>query len=164
MIQRFFSLSRYLVLIAVTGSFVAAVALLLYGGISVFMLLADTVQNTSISSKGAKVLALGLIESIDLFLLGTVFYIIALGLYELFIDDTVSLPHWLVIHTLDDLKNKLIGVIVVVMAVVFLGHVVKWHGEQELIWLGGAIALVVTALTYFLGQKKKAPSGGDSGH
>jgi len=60
-----------------------------------------------------------------------------------------------VIHTLDDLKNKLIGVIVVVMAVVFLGHVVKWHGEQELIWLGGAIALVTSALTYFLSNKKK---------
>ena len=56
---------------------------------------------------------------------------------------------------IDDLKNKLIGVIVVVMAVVFLGHVVKWHGEQELIWLGGAIALVTASLTWFVGSKKK---------
>ncbi len=155
MIQRMLSSSRYLVLIAVAGTFLAALTLLLYGGISVFQLIADAIMLAEISSKTGKTLVLGFIESIDLFLLGTVFFIISLGLYELFIDDTIALPAWLVIHTLDDLKNKLIGVIIVVMAVVFLGHVIKWHGEQELLWLGGAISLVTAALTWFLGGKKK---------
>jgi uncharacterized membrane protein YqhA len=155
MIERLLSSSRYLVLIAVAGTFLASVTLLLYGGFSIFQIITDTIQHLQTSSKGGKALALGFIETIDLFLLGTVFFIISMGLYELFIDDTIQLPAWLVIHTLDDLKNKLIGVIVVVMAVVFLGHVVKWHGEQELIWLGGAIALVTSALTYFLSNKKK---------
>lgn len=155
MIQRILSSSRYLVLIAVIGTFLSALTLLLFGGISVVQLIADTVIQADISGKTGKLLVLGFIEAIDLFLLGTVFFIISLGLYELFIDDTIKLPAWLVIHTLDDLKNKLIGVIVVVMGVVFLGHVIKWHGEQELLWLGGAIALVTTALTYFLGSKKK---------
>ena len=155
MMQKILSSSRYLVLIAVAGAFLAALTLLVYGGISVFQLITDAVMHAEISSKTGKTLVLGFIESIDLFLLGTVFFIISLGLYELFIDDTIALPAWLVIHTLDDLKNKLIGVIVVVMAVVFLGHVVKWHGEQELIWLGGAIALVTASLTWFVGSKKK---------
>ena len=155
MMQKLLSSSRYLVLIAVAGAFLAALTLLVYGGISVFQLITDAVMHAEISSKTGKTLVLGFIESIDLFLLGTVFFIISLGLYELFIDDTIALPAWLVIHTLDDLKNKLIGVIVVVMAVVFLGHVVKWHGEQELIWLGGAIALVTASLTWFVGSKKK---------
>jgi uncharacterized membrane protein YqhA len=155
MMQKLLSSSRYLVLIAVLGSFFASLALLLYGGISIFQLIADTIRQAQVSGKGGKILALGFIEAIDLFLLGTVFLIISLGLYELFIDDTIALPGWLVIHTLDDLKNKLIGVIVVVMSVVFLGHVVNWHGEQELLWLGGAIALVTAGLTYFVGNKKK---------
>lgn len=155
MMQKLLSSSRYLVLIAVAGSFLAALTLLVYGGISVFQLIADAIMHAEVSSKTGKTLVLGFIESIDLFLLGTVFFIISLGLYELFIDDTITLPAWLVIHTLDDLKNKLIGVIVVVMAVVFLGHVVKWHGEQELIWLGGAISLVTASLTWFVGGKKK---------
>ncbi|AOS84920.1 hypothetical protein BIU88_12745 [Chlorobaculum limnaeum] len=155
MIQRMLSSSRYLVLVAVAGTFLAALTLLVYGGISVFQLIADAIMHGEISSKTGKTLVLGFIEAIDLFLLGTVFFIISLGLYELFIDDTIVLPAWLVIHTLDDLKNKLIGVIVVVMAVVFLGHVIKWHGEQELIWFGGSIALVTAALTWFLGNKKK---------
>jgi uncharacterized membrane protein YqhA len=153
--QRLLSSSRYLILIAILGTFLASLTLLVYGGISIFQLIADTVIHAQVTSKGGKILALGFIESIDLFLLGTVFFIISLGLYELFIDDTIDLPDWLVIHTLDDLKNKLIGVIVVVMSVVFLGHVVQWHGEQELIWLGGAIALVTVGLTYFVRSKKK---------
>lgn len=155
MMQKVLSSSRYLVLIAVAGTFLASLTLLVYGGISIFQLIADAIQQAQVSGKGGKILALGFIETIDLFLLGTVFFIISLGLYELFIDDTISLPEWLVIHTLDDLKNKLLGVVVVVMAVVFLGHVVNWHGEQELLWLGGAIALVAASLTWFLGSKKK---------
>jgi uncharacterized membrane protein YqhA len=153
--QRFLSVSRYLVIIAVAGSLIAATTLLCYGGISIVLLISDTLQKSTISTTGAKVLSLALIETIDLFLLGTVFYIIALGLYELFIDDTIPLPDWLVIHTLDDLKDKLIGVIVVVMAVVFLGHAVNWHGEPEIVSFGAAIALVIAALTWFLGHKKK---------
>lgn len=155
MIKRLLSSSRYLVLIAVIGTFLASLTLLIFGGISVVQLIGDTVMHAQITSKTGKALTLGFIEAIDLFLLGTVFFMISLGLYELFIDDTIPVPDWLEIHTLDDLKDKLIGVIVVVMGVVFLGHVIKWHGEQELIWLGGAIALVTAGLTWFVSNKKK---------
>jgi uncharacterized membrane protein YqhA len=153
--QRVLSASRYLIMIAVLGSFIAATTLLIYGGLEAIVLVIDTIQSADISSKGAKTLALAFIEMVDVYLLGTVFYIIALGLYELFIDDLPSLPKWLVIRTLDDLKDKLIGVIIVVMGVLFLGQVVTWDGERNLLNLGGAIALVVAALTYFLSQKKR---------
>jgi uncharacterized membrane protein YqhA len=153
--RRFFSFTRPLVIIAVAGSFIAGAATLAFGGFSVFRLLFDLVQAGDFGNKAAKMLALGFIETADLFLLGTVFLIIALGLCELFIDETIPVPGWLVIRTLDDLKNKLIGVIVVVMAVVFLGHVVNWHGEPEILYLGAAIALVIAALTWFLDARKK---------
>ena len=68
-----------------------------------------------ISSKNSKKLVVAMIEVIDLFLLGTVFYITALGLYELFISDNIDVPEWLEIHTIDDLKGKLISVVVVVL-------------------------------------------------
>ena len=86
-------------------------------------------------------------------MLGTVIYIIAIGLYELFIDDQIQLPDWLEIHTLDDLKDKLIGVIVVVLAVLFLGQIVAWDGQRDLLSYGVSIALVIAALTYFLRGK-----------
>ncbi|HSN46841.1 MAG TPA: YqhA family protein, partial [Casimicrobiaceae bacterium] len=98
-----------------------------------------------------------LIEIVDLFLLGTVFLIIALGLYELFISDKLDLPHWLVIRTLDDLKHKLIGVVVVVTAVLFLGQVVTWDGERDILGFGVAIAVVIAALTWFLATAAKKP-------
>jgi uncharacterized membrane protein YqhA len=107
------------------------------------------------SGKGAKGLVLAFIELTDLFLLATVMYVIAIGLFELFVDDRLDLPEWLEIHNLDDLKQKLIGVLIVVMGVVFLGQVVTWDGERNLLTLGGGIALVIAALTYFLSQKPK---------
>ena len=52
-----------------------------------------------------------------LFLLSTVFYITALGLYELFIDDRIKVPEWLGIHDIVDLKAKLISVTILVLSV-----------------------------------------------
>jgi uncharacterized membrane protein YqhA len=154
MLSRALAKSRYLVLIAVLGSALAAFVLVIYGGISIYNVIAQTFQE-SVSNKGIKSLALSFIEIIDVFLLATVFYIIAVGLYELFIDDKVPLlPAWLEIHTLDDLKNKLISVVIVVMGVLFLGNVVSWKGDPSILYLGAAVALMITALTYFLGQQK----------
>ena len=79
---------------------------------------------------------------------------IALGFYELFIDPGLKLPEWLQFRTFDDLKLKLVGVVVVVLAVLFLGHVVGWNGERDLLRLGAGIALVIAALTYFLSISK----------
>jgi uncharacterized membrane protein YqhA len=123
------------------------------------VLMAETVRKRSISGSGAKTLALSFIEVVDIFLLGTIFYIVALGLYELFIDDTVKLPDWLQIHDLDDLKSKLIGVVIVVLGVLFLGQVVTWDGERDLLNFGIAVAVVIATLTYFLGLNAKKDKG-----
>ncbi len=150
---------RYMVIIGVIGAFLAAISLFVYGGILTVQQIIETIQAGHVSSKGSKSLMLSFVEIADIFLLGTVMYIISTGLYELFIDDNIELPGWLEIHTLDDLKQKLVGVIVVVMGVVFLGNVIKWHGETEIIYYGAAIAFMVAALTYFTSQKKKKDEG-----
>ena len=101
------------------------------------------------TEKITKVVSISFIEVIDLFLIGTVFYITALGLYELFIDDNLTLPGWLVVRNLDDLKGKLINGVVVIMAVFFLGTLVNWDGQSNLLQLGGSVALMIAALTAF---------------
>ncbi|MCE8007844.1 MAG: YqhA family protein [Aestuariivita sp.] len=166
MISRTLGASRFLIILAVLGSLLAAATLLIYGVLEAGQLILATLEKAEISRKGAKALALEFIEIVDLFLLGTVFYIIALGLYELFIDTNIRVPEWLEIKTLDDLKNKLIGVVIVVLGVLFLGQVVGWDGERDLLGFGAAIALVIAALTYFLGLKTsgkepKTPPSGD---
>ena len=154
-IRRILAASRFLTLFAVAGSFAAFVALLVSGAIRTVLILAHSLTAPDVSAKGLKTLSLAFIEIIDVFLLATVFYVVALGLYELFIDDEVELPAWLAIHDLEDLKVKLTSIVVVVLGVVFLGHAVKWDGGVELLHLGAAIALVVGALTYFLSQKTR---------
>jgi uncharacterized membrane protein YqhA len=93
----------------------------------------------------------------DLFLLATVFYIIAVGLYELFINDKLVLPAWLVIHNFDDLKGKLISVLIVVLGVLFLSKAIDWDGKIGILYFGLAIAAIILALSYFLSQKIKKP-------
>lgn len=153
MLSKILSSSRYLIVIAVIGALIAATTLLVYGFLEAVKLVAGLIEVGEVTRKGAKSAALEFIEIIDLFLMGTVFYIIALGLYELFIDQTAKLPAWLIIRTLDDLKNKLIAVVIVVLAVLFLGTVVTWDGEKDLLGFGVAIAAVIGALTWFLNTK-----------
>lgn len=142
--------TRFLIVIAVLGSFLAATTLLVYGAIEAIQLVLGTIADGEVSRANAKALAVEFIEIVDLFLLGTVFYIIAFGLYELFIEPDIGLPTWLEIRTLDDLKTKLVKVVIVVLGVLFLGQAVKWDGSQDLLPFGASIALVVAALTYFL--------------
>jgi len=154
MINKILSNSRYIILIAVFSAFIAAVTLLVAAGIETVQLVINSFSQ-SVDDKSVKLLAISFIEVIDILLLGTVFYIIALGLYELFIDEQLPTPSWLQITQLDDLKSRLIGVVVVILAVVFLGQVVEWEEGRDILFLGAAIALVIVAITFFLGWRGK---------
>jgi uncharacterized membrane protein YqhA len=107
------------------------------------------------SAKAGKQLAIDAIEVIDRFLLAAVAFIVALGLCKLFVNSRVPVPHWLEIATLDDLKDKLLRVIVVILAVVFLGQIAAWDGGYEIAALAGGIAVVVGSLSYFLFAARK---------
>ncbi len=153
-LSRVLSSSRYLIMIAVIGSLIGMVTLLAFGMWEIYAVV-DKVLNTETPEKIGKTVALYIIEVIDIFLLATVCYITALGLFELFISDNVQIPEWLAIDSLDDLKNKLTSVIIVVMGVIFLGQVVGWDGKRDLIPLGAPIALIIAALTWFLSKSTK---------
>jgi uncharacterized membrane protein YqhA len=77
-------------------------------------------------------------------------------LYELFIED-LDLPPWLIVHNLYDLKTKLGGVIILVMAVNFLNHFVEWKNVEEIAFAAISITLVsatLIAFNYFEGRHK----------
>jgi uncharacterized membrane protein YqhA len=159
--------SRFLIALAVLGSYVAAVAVIVYGGITVYDVVKEAFSH-DIGPKGAKALAVEAIELIDIFLLGTVLYIVALGLYELFIDPDLPMPQWLRIATLDDLKEKLLGVVIVLLGVSFLSKVATWESGHDIAYFGAAIALVIVALAIYLriGHSETHPVSGttDSDH
>lgn len=150
MLKQLLDGSRYLVLAAVLGGLLSAVALFAYGVVDTFVVIARTLAEGDVSTKGAKALMLYFIEIFDLFLLGTVMLIMSLGLYELFIDADLRVASRLQIHTFDDLKTNLVSVVIAVMAVTFLGQIMSWDGTTELLAGGGAVALVIAALNFYL--------------
>jgi uncharacterized membrane protein YqhA len=150
MIRRLLGFSRYIVLIPVIGAFIAAVALMVHEAIVVGVIVFNAIREGSLSARAGKDLAVGVLEAVDVFLISIVAYIISLGLYTLFIDNSLRLPRWLRIHNLDDLKNHLVRLVVAVLAVLFLREAVARAGDLDLLKLAAALALVVAALTFFL--------------
>jgi len=142
--------TRFIVAVPVAGLLAGAITLTVIAGVGTF----TTIVHAADGALGTKDAVLEFIELADIFLLSTVLYIMALGLYELFIDDGLPLPAWLEIHSLDDLKKKLVGVVAVVLAVTFLGIVIKGTDPQSVMHLGVGIAAVVASMGYFLGGDK----------
>jgi uncharacterized membrane protein YqhA len=104
-----------------------------------------------------------LIKQADYALLATVLYVLALGLYSLFVDDRVPMPLWLRIHDLGQLKELLAGVVVVAIAVIFLGQALTWDGETDLLAPGLASAAVIAALALFLWQAAREREAHEDG-
>lgn len=140
--------TRFLVLLPVLGLFVGAITLVVRASVAMAGLVVS-VMTMHLELKEALV---EFIELADIYLLAIVLYIMALGLFELFIDDRLPLPAWLEFHHLDDLKEKLVSVVVVVMGVYFLGKVIEGKPALELLYLGAGISLVVASLSYFVGR------------
>ena len=152
-VRNIFAASRFIIGLAVLGSFIGSAILLLVATASLFSIAWNEIVNfdpENLSGRHIDRLAVDLIEITDIILLGTVLYIVALGLYQLFIDHNLALPRWLKVNDLTDLKRDLIGVVVVLLGVSFLGEVVNWEGSSNVLPLGAAIALVIAALGFIL--------------
>jgi uncharacterized membrane protein YqhA len=91
----------------------------------------------------------------DLFLIGSTALISAIGFYELFIGDIRVggrdlLPGWLAMHDLNDLKSRVVSMIVLVLAVTFAEEAVGIPDALHLLEFGGGITVVIIGLTAFL--------------
>lgn len=153
-LQHVISKSRFLALVAVAGCAVAGITVLLSAARQ-SVLAAIKAWNGTMTPKAV---AVEMIQVVDWFLIATAFYVVAVGLYELFIDDSVASPEWLRIRSLDDLKNKLLRLVVVVLAVDFLGEATRSSGDSAILRLGGAVGMVIAALTLFLRFSGQGPS------
>lgn len=149
-VLRVFSSSRYIAAFAVLGSFLAAVTLYIYGTLVVIQLIWDTLMEYRISVEGVKHLQVVFIEMTDVFLLGTVLFIVAFGLYQLFIQPDLPVPAWLKIQSLDQLTERLIEVVGVLLSVTFLAAAVEGDVGENLLEFGASVAIVIAALSLLL--------------
>jgi uncharacterized membrane protein YqhA len=141
--------SRFIAIFAILGTLISAIAVYIYGAAFVVLTVWDSLTSGRPSEEGLKHLTLQLVESTDAFLLGTVLYIVSIGFFQLFIDSDLNIPGWMRITNLDQLKSKLIGVIVVLLGVTFLGKVSNWRAGTDIVYLGIAVAVVIASLAYF---------------
>jgi uncharacterized membrane protein YqhA len=91
----------------------------------------------------------------DMFLIGATLLISAVGFYELFIreipaDSPARMPAWLEMHDLNDLKGRIIAMIIMVLAVTFVELAVDTENGLQVLEIGGGVAVVILALTVFL--------------
>ena len=144
-----FSYSRYLIWIAVISLMFATLAVFVYGLISTVVVVFEVFSHGHFGAEGARSLSVELIEMIDLFLLGTILFITAVGLQELFVDPGLKelIPEWMSVSSLDQLKFNLLAVIVVMLAVLFLGFAASFELAEgtSILDYGVAIALVIAA-------------------
>ena len=146
----FLTKCRYILVVPVIGCVLLAVGVVIMGAGRIVTSAVDLIRVGDFSAKAAKTMSLAVIEIIDLFLIGTVAYIAAIGIYRLFISTTnVELPMRIKINSLKDLEDKIIGVIVAALAVAFLGHAAGGDEPTALLTYGGGIAVVVVALAFF---------------
>ena len=138
--------TRFMAAIPSAGLLIAAVTLTVRTLVEVVQVTAGVLA----SGTDMQTMLVRYIECADFFLLSIVMYIMAVGIYALFIDPDVQLPAWLEIRDLDDLKERLVGVIVVVMGVYFLGQLIHGTNTQDMLFMGLGIGAVVLALTYFV--------------
>ena len=146
MLTRILEKSRYLTVLVVVTSIVSALTLLIYATLGTFD---GVMQFVESPIDAGPLLALKFIKLVDVTLLAMVFQLIAIGTYKLFIDEAFKPPAWLKVDDLDDLKNRLVRVIVLVLAVSFLSEVIEGEPGQEIAFLGLGVAAVIAALTYF---------------
>lgn len=97
-----------------------------------------------------------IIVEIDVLLVGATMLVMAFGLYELFVarpapgQRSEILPPWLAMSDLNDLKARVVSMLVLVATVTFVDVVVDFQQGAAVLYLGGAVALVVGALTVYL--------------
>ncbi len=163
---RFLSATRYVILVPIFGLATAAAFLFVLGGAGLIRLLVDVLLSVlRLREAGAELtqefIIFEVVEYVHTFLVGTVLYITAVGLYQLFIHE-ISFASWLKIEDTEQLETNLIGVTVVVLAVNFMGAVFAGKAEN-LLEYGAAIALPIAALGVFVGLRAWADKVGKKG-
>lgn len=151
MLRKILVASRFLLVLPVIGSLLLMLGIVGMGLGVVLTQGWSLLRQGDFSAKGAKQLTLTVIETIDMFLVGAISYIVAVGIYKLFINqEDGNLLKRVRIEKLADLESKIVGVVVVAMAVGFLGRAFEVEDPLAVLQTGVGIAVVIGALCLFL--------------
>ena len=153
--------TRFIVLFAVILSIISSITLFILGSKDIVKatILYNPILNNEI--KDNTDILFTIISSIDLFLIGIVLLIFGFGVYELFINE-IKFPKskfsesTLKINNLDQLKNKIIKVVIIVLIVKFFEKVLKlsanFTSPNDILLF--SISILSICIGYYLINKK----------
>jgi len=145
-------MSRVVVVVPVIVLLLAAISSFAYGTDVFVRSVSRVVEDPELTGHNLGFLLL----LTDLFLVGATLMIAAFGFYDLFITrieadgQSLQLPDWLRMRDLNDLKARVISMVILVAAVTFVDVAVETDGGLNTLYLGAAVALVIAALTLFV--------------
>ncbi|WP_457678215.1 YqhA family protein [Thermovibrio sp.] len=164
-IERFFEAilwrMRWMVIFAVIFSLVASFGLFVVASYEIMEPIKELVHsNFHFSVHQHEAMVSAIVGAIDLYLIATVLIIFSLGLYELFIskideaENDENSSKILAIHNLDDLKEKLAKVVLMVLIVTFFKYAIhiKYKTPIETLYLAAGVLMLALAL-YFSHKK-----------
>jgi uncharacterized membrane protein YqhA len=154
---------RYVSVIAVLFGAVAAVLMFFIGAVTTVKSIGvyfGSGENKAFSSDAALEATVDIVSSLDQFLLGLVLLVFAYGVYSLWVvadadawdqrRTEIRAPDWLKVNNVTDLKVKLIEVIAVLLAVLFLKGILVEPENTTWPDLVVPIAVALLALTVWL--------------
>ncbi len=158
--------SRFMVIFAVVFGLIGAVILFAVASIDIVVTAKYVITTYATGAHPDKFhqdVVGGIIGAVDLYLIGVVMLLFAFGLYELFIsdidpakDENGEENQLLAIHSLDQLKDKISKVIVMVLVVGFfqkVGHT-DYSSPIDMLYFALSITAVAVGL-YFLSKVGK---------
>ncbi|MEA3354136.1 MAG: YqhA family protein [Campylobacterota bacterium] len=156
--------SRFIVILAVVFGLLGAIVLFVVASMDIFGVAAYTF-NTIVTGAHPdhfhEDIVAGIIGAVDLYLIAVVMFIFSFGIYELFISEIDEASgekssKILAIHSLDQLKDKIAKVIVMVLVVNFFQRVLhtEFATPLEMLYFALSIAALAVGL-YFLGKVGK---------
>jgi uncharacterized membrane protein YqhA len=152
---------RYVTLLAVILSIISSIYLMILGSWEIIeaILFYNPLIDSSISENNE--LLFKIISSIDLFLIAIVLLIFGFGIYELFVSE-IDFTHskfkesTLIIRDLDQLKNKIIKVIIIVLIVKFFEKILKYSesfsSTTDILYFG--LSILSICVGYYLLNRK----------
>jgi uncharacterized membrane protein YqhA len=171
MLEKFFEnamwQTRLFVLFAVVFGLLGSIVLFIVASVDIFEVLKYTINvysNGLHPEKFHEEIVSKIIGAVDLYLIAVVMLIFSFGIYELFIskidaacnEENENCSTILAIHSLDQLKDKIAKVIIMVLVVNYFQRVLHttYQTPLELLYFALAITALAVGL-YFLGKVGK---------
>ena len=162
MLKEILSKSRNLTYIAVVFILVCALSLYLLTTIAAIVTIFNAVTSDGWDVYSIREVAASFLKVVDFFLLSVGLHIIAIGVYKLFIDETIDLPESMNSRSFVDLKLTLVKLATIVLLLDFVEQALSTTEPRELLEFGIAIAVVLAAVSWGAKQLASTDHHGES--